>query len=58
MGGSAGDGKSMIWPMKVFRGKQPYDPVNKTLVTPHTGRQRRHRLLEEPGLGQGHCRSA
>ena len=26
----------MIWPMKVFRGTQPYDPVNKTLVTPHT----------------------
>jgi hypothetical protein len=26
----------MIWPMKVFRGSQPYDPVNKTLITPHT----------------------
>ncbi|MBL0087378.1 MAG: tetrathionate reductase family octaheme c-type cytochrome [Ideonella sp.] len=36
MGGSATDGKSMIWPMKVFRGKQPYDPDNKTLITPHT----------------------
>jgi octaheme c-type cytochrome (tetrathionate reductase family) len=36
LGGSAGDGKSMIWPMKVFRGKQPYDAVNQTLVTPHT----------------------
>ena len=36
MSGSATDGKSMIWPMKVFRGSQPYDPVNKTLVTPHT----------------------
>lgn len=34
--GSAADGKSMIWPMKVFHGSQPYDPVNKTLVTPHT----------------------
>jgi len=34
--GSATDGKSMIWPLKVFRGVQPYDPVNKTLVTPHT----------------------
>jgi hypothetical protein len=22
--------------MKIMRGKQPYDPVNKTLVTPHT----------------------
>ncbi|MBI2275763.1 MAG: tetrathionate reductase family octaheme c-type cytochrome [Dechloromonas sp.] len=36
IGGSAGDGKSLIWPIKVFRGSQPYDPVNKTLVTPHT----------------------
>jgi hypothetical protein len=36
MGGSPTDGKSMIWPMKVFRGSQPYDPVNKTLITPHT----------------------
>lgn len=36
MGGSATDGKSMIWPMKVFRGSQPYDTVNKTLITPHT----------------------
>ncbi len=34
--GSATDGKSMIWPLKVFRGVQPYDPVNRTLVTPHT----------------------
>lgn len=33
--GSAGDGKSMIWPVKVFRGKQVYDPVYKTLVAPH-----------------------
>ena len=33
--GSAGDGKSVIWPVKVFRGKQVYDPVNKTLVAPH-----------------------
>jgi octaheme c-type cytochrome (tetrathionate reductase family) len=36
LGGSATDGRSLIWPMKVFRGSQPYDPVNKTLVTPHT----------------------
>jgi octaheme c-type cytochrome (tetrathionate reductase family) len=36
IGGSPTDGKSMIWPMKIFRGSQPYDPVNKTLVTPHT----------------------
>ena len=33
--GSAGDGKSLIWPVKVFRGKQAYDPVNKTLAVTH-----------------------
>ena len=33
--GSADDGKSMIWPIKLFRGKQVYDPVNKTLVVTH-----------------------
>ncbi|GAB4212087.1 MAG: tetrathionate reductase family octaheme c-type cytochrome [Rhodoferax sp.] len=33
--GSATDGKSMIWPVKVFRGKQAYDPVNKHLVITH-----------------------
>lgn len=33
--GSATDGKSMIWPVKVFRGKQQYDPVNKSLVITH-----------------------
>ena len=36
LGGSPSDGKSQIWPVKVFRGSQPYDPVNKTLVKPHT----------------------
>jgi octaheme c-type cytochrome (tetrathionate reductase family) len=36
LGGSPTDGRSMIWPMKVFRGQQPYDTVNRTLVTPHT----------------------
>lgn len=36
LGGSPTDGKSMIWPVKVFRGSQPYDPVNRTLVKPHT----------------------
>jgi octaheme c-type cytochrome (tetrathionate reductase family) len=35
LGGSATDGRSLIWPMKVMRGSQPYDPVNKTLVKPH-----------------------
>ena len=34
--GSAEDGKSRIWPVKVFRGKQPYDPLNKTLIVAHT----------------------
>jgi octaheme c-type cytochrome (tetrathionate reductase family) len=34
--GSPTDGKSMIWPMKVMRGTQPFDPVNQTLVMPHT----------------------
>jgi octaheme c-type cytochrome (tetrathionate reductase family) len=34
--GGPDDGKSRIWPVKVFRGMQPYDPVNKTLVIPHT----------------------
>lgn len=33
--GSATDGKSMIWPIKMFRGKQAYDPVNKSLVITH-----------------------
>jgi hypothetical protein len=34
--GSPDDGKSRIWPVKVMRGKQPYDPVNHTMVVPHT----------------------
>ena len=34
--GNAEDGKSRIWPIKVFRGKQPYDPVNSTLIVAHT----------------------
>ncbi|MGP1679689.1 MAG: tetrathionate reductase family octaheme c-type cytochrome, partial [Burkholderiales bacterium] len=33
--GSPGDGKSLIWPVKTMRGKQAFDPVNKTLVVPH-----------------------
>jgi octaheme c-type cytochrome (tetrathionate reductase family) len=33
--GSPTDGKSMIWPVKVFRGKQVFDPVNQTLVVTH-----------------------
>ena len=34
--GSPDDGKSRIWPVKVFRGVQPYDPEMGTLVVPHT----------------------
>jgi octaheme c-type cytochrome (tetrathionate reductase family) len=34
--GSAADGKSRIWPVKIFRGKQPYDLENKSLLVPHT----------------------
>ncbi|MDO9596299.1 MAG: tetrathionate reductase family octaheme c-type cytochrome [Azoarcus sp.] len=34
--GSASDGKSLIWPMKIMRGKQPYDAENMNLVMPHT----------------------
>jgi hypothetical protein len=34
--GSPNDGKSRIWPVKVYRGVQPYDPVNQTLVIPNT----------------------
>ena len=37
--GGPDDGRSMIWPVKVFRGAQPYDPVTKSLVTPHTAGQ-------------------
>lgn len=33
--GSPSDGKSMIWPVKVFHGKQPYDTVNKRLTFNH-----------------------
>lgn len=33
--GSPKDGKSKIWPVKVFRAKQPWDPVNRTLVVTH-----------------------
>jgi octaheme c-type cytochrome (tetrathionate reductase family) len=33
--GSPTDGKSLIWPIKTFTGKQPFDPENKTLVVTH-----------------------
>lgn len=32
--GRPGDGQSRIWPFKVHRGKQPYDPVLKHFVKP------------------------
>lgn len=34
--GGAEDGISRIWPVKVFRGLQPYDPVNNTLIVAQT----------------------
>ncbi|MBU0752932.1 MAG: tetrathionate reductase family octaheme c-type cytochrome [Gammaproteobacteria bacterium] len=34
--GSAEDGQSRIWPLKVFKGKQPYDLETKSLLVPHT----------------------
>jgi len=34
--GSPADGKSKIWPMKVFRGQQPFDVGNNQLVVFHT----------------------
>ncbi|MCK7497407.1 MAG: hypothetical protein MZW92_46410 [Comamonadaceae bacterium] len=46
----------MIWPVKVFRGKQPYDTVQPDAGHPAHRRQRRHRLLEELQLGEGHRR--
>lgn len=33
--GSARDPDARIWPFKVMVGRQPYDPVNKTLVVNH-----------------------
>ena len=34
--GSAEDGKSKIWPLKIFRGKQPYDVGSNQLLVFHT----------------------
>jgi octaheme c-type cytochrome (tetrathionate reductase family) len=34
--GSPTDGKSKVWPVKIFRGKQPYDKVSMSLLIPHT----------------------
>jgi hypothetical protein len=33
--GSYSDPRSRIWPVKIHRGKQPYDPVKKTFVVPN-----------------------
>lgn len=33
--GSKDDPKSRIYPFKVHRGKQPFDPINNTFVVPH-----------------------
>ncbi|WP_460021026.1 tetrathionate reductase family octaheme c-type cytochrome [Magnetospira thiophila] len=34
--GSADDPDARLWPVKVMRGKQPYDAVNKTMAPVHT----------------------
>ena len=34
--GSPDDPEARIWPVKVMRGRQPYDVVNSTLAVPHT----------------------
>jgi ribosomal protein S27AE len=39
--GSPDDGKSKVWPIKVFRGKQPYDTATNTLLDPPHLRRRR-----------------
>ncbi|WP_158174713.1 tetrathionate reductase family octaheme c-type cytochrome [Grimontia hollisae] len=33
--GECGETTARIWPFKVMKGKQPYDPVNQVMVTPH-----------------------
>ncbi len=33
--GTYADPNARIWPFKVMHGRQPYDPVNKTLALPH-----------------------
>ncbi len=34
LNGSYEDSNARIWPFKIHRGKQPYDPANQTLVVP------------------------
>lgn len=36
IGGEADDPRSRIWPVKIMRGKQPYDLEHNTLLTPQT----------------------
>ena len=33
--GECGDADSRIWPFKIMRSKQPYDPVQEIMITPH-----------------------
>ena len=56
--GSASDPNARIWPFKVMVGKQPYDPVNKTLGGQPRIRPGRHRVLGKLRLrqvDQGRC---
>ncbi len=47
--GSPDDGESRIWPVKVFRGVQPYDPINRTLVIP--------KIYDMPGDTESYSRN-
>jgi octaheme c-type cytochrome (tetrathionate reductase family) len=35
LSGSAENATARIWPFKIMRGKQPFDPVEKVFITPH-----------------------
>jgi len=54
-GGSAGDADARIWPVKVMRGKQPYDKVSLSLAVPHTtGKDGYWKTFEwKPSLAKG-----
>ena len=41
--GECGEPGSKIWPFKLMKGKQPFDPVNKTFIVP--------KLFGKPGSG-------
>ncbi len=53
--GNADDPDARIWPVKVMRGKQPYDARNMTLAVPHTtGKDGFWKTFEwGPALAQG-----